>query len=520
MNVLLKRKENLVNHLTKDHDLLKEYEDKLRLEDDPSRKSIFTAKIEEIKEQIQSRETELDEISHRLRRSETTNSLTNLQAVKTEADTVTFGSVALAAPHSDKKSAKFTDQNLTEKFAPPSAIKDFVGREDIIDDISKIQAQTRFVSINGISGIGKSSLLKQLAAASDKDKTFWYEFIPGLVSLEDLLLKLWRFINLHSQKKLEFPVSELSGFANRDRIESLVDELNNENFRLFFDVYDAAAGDNEINSFLILLKKHLKKGLVFISSQEKPAIFALADDESGLVRNLCVEGLTVDETIIYFQSKGIEVDAETVEKIDDILGGMPLALNLLISAVGENSSKEKLLAQAEAVKERVVEELFEAVYQKLETNEQELLTTAALFSLPFAKQNLLTAHRTVFQKNAAGTFIPLVRRNLILNLSSNYFYVHKTIDSLALSMAENDLAAAREKIAEHFLETLPDDYYANLESLLLFAKAENYNRAVNVASDLIDRRFLIFDLEMAERILKKFEDKDISPEKPNVVFGR
>lgn len=167
MNVLLKRKENLKIHLTKDHDLLKEYEDKLRLEDDPSRKSIFTSKIEEIKEQIQSRETELDEISHRLRRSETTNSLTNLQAVKTEADTVTFGSMALAAPHSDKKSAKFTDQKLTEKFAPPSAIKDFVGREDIIDDISKIPAQTRFVSINGISGIGKSSLLKQLAAVND-----------------------------------------------------------------------------------------------------------------------------------------------------------------------------------------------------------------------------------------------------------------------------------------------------------------------------------------------------------------
>lgn len=476
------------------------------------KRSGFTTKREEIKKRSQIHELDLEDVSHRLRRSETTTIPDKLQLISISAETVTFGSTALASSHSGKQSFITLDHNFTEEFAPPVAIENFVGREEILEDISKISAQTRFVSITGISGFGKSSLLKQLASASDKEKTFWYEFIPGLISLEDLLLKLIRFINRHSELNGETSTFALSGFSFRERIENLIDELNKKNYCLFFDDYEAAAGDDGINSFFLLLKKRLKKGLVFIASQENLPIFTLIDDESGLICNLHIEGLAVDETVDYFQSKGIDTNTETVEKIDEILGGMPLALNLLVNAVGENSDEEKLLAQAKAVKDRIVEELFEIVYQNLESSERELLTTAALFSLPFTKQNLLSAHRTIFQNNAAGSFISLVRRNLILNFSANYFYLHKTIDSLALEMAENDLKAARETIAEHFLETLPDDYNANLESLLLFAQAENYNRAVNVASDLIDRRFLIFDLEMAERILKKFEDKEISPE--------
>ena len=405
-----------------------------------------------------------------------------------------------------------SDSNFTEEFSPPVAIENFIGREDVLDGISKIPAQTRFVSITGISGFGKSSLLKQLAAGTDKDNTFYYEFIPGLVSLEDLLSKLIRFNNFHSKIDGETSIFALSGFSFRERIENLIDDLNKTDCRLFFDDYEAAATDDGINSFFLLLKKRLRNGLVIIASQEKLPIFTLADEQCGLVRNFQIEGLTIDETFDYFQSAGIEVSNETVKKIDAILGGMPLALHLLVNAAGENSDEEKLLAQAESVKDKIVEELFEIVYQKLEASERELLTTAALLSLPFTKQNLLSAHRAVFQNNAAGSFISLVRRNLILTFSSNYFYLHKTIDSLALSMAENDLKAARETIADHFLETLPDDYNANLESLLLFSRAENYNRAVNVASDLIDRRFLVFDLEMAETILEKFEDKEISPE--------
>lgn len=96
MNVLLKRKENLENHLLNENDLLKEYEDSLRLEDDPGRKAAFLAKIEEIKARIQTYELELGDISHRLRRSETGTTSENLQLISTSAESVTFGSTNLA----------------------------------------------------------------------------------------------------------------------------------------------------------------------------------------------------------------------------------------------------------------------------------------------------------------------------------------------------------------------------------------------------------------------------------------
>lgn len=513
MNVLSKRKETLENHLSKDHDLLKEYEDQLRFEDDPKKKASFKTEIAEIKARIKANELELDETIHRLlRRSQFAPSTEDERFAPIGVSTVAYGSSDSSVSTAESQPLTIND-DFADKFMPPPTPEGFVGREEFIKEISEVVPQTRFILLTGISGIGKSSLLKMLAgAASDKSKIFWYEFVPGLVSVEDLIFKLARFVAQCSEINKTLSTLVSGEPSVRIHIERLIDELNKDDYCLFFDGFDAAATDESVSGFFLLLKNRLQTGFVFIASETKPPIFTLQDDEGGLVDNFIVEGLTSDEIILYFEKKGIEITSETAEQLDDLLGGIPLALNLLAGSIDETDDEHELLAQAEVVKERVIEELFEVVYQKLNASEKELLTTAALLSLPFTKKNLLSAHRAAFGKNAGGDFIALVKRNLILDFSANYFYVHQTIDFLALTMTDADLKAAREAIAERFLETLPDDYYANLESLLLFFKAENYDRTANVASDLIDRRFLVFDLEIAERILKKLEDKEISPE--------
>lgn len=516
MNILLKRKEHLEDNLSKDYDLRKQYEDKLRLEDEPIRKANYSQKIEEIKKRIESNETEFEDVSRRLQKSETVIASSALQKLEYDAaDAVSYGTIVSGGSLHQTHSAKLTGLSRATDFLPPPALANFVGGEQLIEEIRSVADETRFVVLTGISGIGKTSLLKQLAAASDKNKTLWYEFVPGLSSLEDLLLKLARFVDSHSEAGVAVSHSSIQAFSIRERIELLIDELNKDDYRIFFDDFEAAAkatSDEEIKSFFPVLKKRLQKGIVFIASEDKPRFFTLADENNERTRFFNLEGLSAEETILYFKQKNIEISAETAEKLDEILGGMPLALDLLVNSVEDAAGENELLEQAEAVQERVVEELFEAVYKKLDENERNLLTTAALLALPFSKQNLLKAHRAVFQKNAAAAFISLARRNLISSFSPRYYKTQKTIDSLALAMAEINLKNAREVIAEHFLETLPDDYVANLESLLLFAKAENYNRAVGVASDLIDRHFLVYDLAMAEKILAKLDDKDISPE--------
>jgi hypothetical protein len=55
----LRRLKDLREHLSKDYDLLKEYEDQLRLEDDPQRRAKLAHQIDQLKEQIQIREIEL-----------------------------------------------------------------------------------------------------------------------------------------------------------------------------------------------------------------------------------------------------------------------------------------------------------------------------------------------------------------------------------------------------------------------------------------------------------------------------
>jgi hypothetical protein len=59
MNSQPKRKQDLAEHLEKDYELLRNYEDQLRYEDDPKRKAKIQSEIAELREQISAREKEM-----------------------------------------------------------------------------------------------------------------------------------------------------------------------------------------------------------------------------------------------------------------------------------------------------------------------------------------------------------------------------------------------------------------------------------------------------------------------------
>jgi hypothetical protein len=66
MKIQRRRKQDLVDHISKDYDLLKDLEDALRLADDPKRRAELRSEIDDLKGQIDSHEQELDSVKDTL----------------------------------------------------------------------------------------------------------------------------------------------------------------------------------------------------------------------------------------------------------------------------------------------------------------------------------------------------------------------------------------------------------------------------------------------------------------------
>jgi hypothetical protein len=170
-------------------------------------------------------------------------------------------------------------------------------------------------------------------------------------------------------------------------------------------------------------------------------------------------------------------------------------------------------------REQVVEHLFEELYARLSPTERELLTTAALFALPFRKGWLLGAHRTLFGRNASADFSPLRKHCLTSDGGAGYYQVHEIVGDMALSDAGADLNKLRQKLADYLLADAPDDYTSHLEALLLYITADDWERAAEVSGELIERRLVPYEPEMAEKILGLFKEDAVSRERWMWLLG-
>jgi tetratricopeptide (TPR) repeat protein len=521
-----RRRKDIEDHLSKDYDLLKNYEDERRLESDPQRRARLDYQIRELKDLIQSRESQLEgvrgfgdtklpSIGQELNAGVPDPNELQLGIIHAPAQFIT------SAPIHDLQAGyiALTD-DLLRTHLPPQPPTDFIGRRNEINELANAAKDTVMVAATGVLGIGKTSLLRAAAARLEASSVFWHEFTPGFVTIDDVLTRLGRYLDTRSGHPTVSLVINTPSLSTHDKVSLVIGELNRNGGYLFFDRVELCEQDAALESFFTMLKERLKKGHVFLASRSKPGFIMPLDEAKRVARVIALTGLSEDEVTEYFERQGIHLSREGAEKLDRNFDGMPLALELIIALAGEGSGEAELLAQANAVQEKVVEQLFEELYSRLSLNERNLLTTAALFRLPFTKGRILDAHRALFDRNAAGDFVMLRRRCCLTSAGeSNYYRVHEVVGAMALTSAEEDLKVLRGRLADHLLNDSPDDYTANLEALLLYRDAENWECAAEVAGDLICRRLVPYDLEMAERVLSMFTEPAVSRERWMWLLG-
>lgn len=532
MELSPRRLKDVEEHLSKDYDLLKRYEDALRLEGDPQQRAKLEHQIGELKEQIQSREVELTGVSR-----EQSFDDTKLPSIRPAGDTRTSEktgteelqlfvshSPAHAFPSVQSEGRQVIPITLVGELLrthlPPSPPADFAGRTDEINGLVNTGEHTVMVAVTGVLGIGKTALLQAVAARLETVPSFWHEFTPGFTTLDDVLTRLGRYLDSNSGRTTFSRVINAPELSTNDKVSLLIGEMNRAGCYLFFDRVDLVEGNAPLESFFAALKGQLKRGKVYLASRTRPSFITALDEAKLVARVIPLDGLGESEVVEYFQRRGITLSGEGAEKLERSFEGMPLALELLAALVGEGAGEADLLGQADAARERVVEQLFEELYARLSPTDRELLTTASLFRLPFSKSRLLGAHQATFGRNAAGNFVTLRRRCCLIPAGEpDYYQVHEVVGAAALANIDKDMKVLRDVLAEHLLTDSPDDYTANLEAFLLYKDAEDWDHAAEVAGELIYRRFVPYELERAETVLSIFKEQSLSRERWMWLLG-
>jgi tetratricopeptide (TPR) repeat protein len=397
----------------------------------------------------------------------------------------------------------------------------FIGRRNILPDLVASIASTHAIAILGIAGVGKTALMARAASHFAANNVFWYEMRAGLVSLDDVLMQLARFLDGNGQFSggLVSAIRD-SRLTESDKIDLIITALNKGDYYLFFDSLHLIQDNAALNSLFSLLKEHLVNGAVFIASRARPTFYTPVDEAKQKVRVVELGGLSESEAQEFLEQKGVTLPPEAMEALAANFGGLPLALELIAALLVEGYEEARMSRLLNAAKEKTIDYLFDEVYAGLGPDERNLLTTSSLFTFSFSQHELLNAHRALFDQGGNHECLNKLKRQfLVKHVSSDQYEVHEVIRTLALENAGEDLAHLRVRLADYLLEHNPDDFGSRIEAALLYCKAEAFDQAAAEIGHLIEWALLPYYPNIAEALLRRVKTEAVGPEQRVWLLG-
>lgn len=430
-----------------------------------------------------------------------------LQRSMTQAAPISLNS----SPLPDRPLGHWTRTSFTVH-SPPRE-ENFVGRDQLIRNLLSAEKSSHMVVILGIPGVGKTALMREIAAQHDATRVFWYDFKPGLVSLGDVLLNLAVFLD-----RIATPGTNLFGalqswsLSERARIDLIIQSLNATDCYLFFDSFHHTAADPTIQSFFSMLLQDLKSGATYVVSRSIPDFFTPIAEAKGILKRIEIDGLEEPETALFFQRRGIQVSAEAKGLLQDRFNGLPLALELATTLLETRSAPFDLASIATHIENSALDYLFGEVYAHLEPTSRDMLTVGSLLVVPFTRSRLLKGYQSVFGHPAnEADLLDLKRKLLVRPLGLDLYRVHDVIATLALRFA-NPPTAHRIALADLLAEQEADDPLSQLSAILLYVESEEFDRAAEITMTVVDSGLSDVSPGLAETLLNSFRREWVTPE--------
>lgn len=382
----------------------------------------------------------------------------------------------------DRITLKFTPQGLTLDFGKDAGVAKsitvvplefqvphsdlFVGRKAELDIL---RGNDQVVVVEGMAGIGKTSLLARFVESMKEPHYFWHGF-RGLESLAWLINRMGRFLAQFGDQRLLHLIEKEADLS--DQREMALQAIDDARFTVILDDVHRVE-DPALRSFIGDLLDRTDRARVIVAGREAPRFNATRPRR----RILRLSGLTAPDVGEFLGHRQVTLAAPLLPKVQEEVGGHPLALALLLEAASELKVPiEKLL---DRIPERQIEDyLLREVLGTLSDDERTALAHASLFRATFTPNDL----SSVTKKDHEHTLQKL-RRKLLVQTVGTAYLLPEVIRNFFYAQL-HDKEALHAKAAAHYLSRETID--GRLEALHHLKVAKQRDRILGLLEQNLD----------------------------------
>lgn len=363
-----------------------------------------------------------------------------------------------------------------------------VGRDGLV---TLLASATGVVGLEGIAGIGKSSIMAT-AADQAEGAVFWHAF-RGVESMTWLVNRLAVFLASHGQNDLVHAIHDDADLA--ERREVLLSTFDQRGLHYYFDDVHAAT-DEPIRDLLRDMAAETRRARLRLAGRETLPIHT----GQPHIETRVVEGLADAD------ARGLlEIDGVTCEDGASLtpMGGHPLALHLLADVAKERGVPVDSLV-AGVPPGALVDFLLREVDAGLNEAQRRVMAHASVFRLGFSLDDLQGLTRA-----RQATLLQLQAKHLVEADGARYV-MHDLVRVFFEGLLD-DAASLHDRLSEHFAES--GTVEGRIEAMHHLLCADRQDAVL----EMLEHNFDLHDFDLVDsgytglyaQILARFHEADV-----------
>lgn len=256
-------------------------------------------------------------------------------------------------------------------------LRRIVGRAGLIDACLTALQAGESVSLNGLSGIGKTAAGATIAQRWGHERAFWFTVLPGLNdTLSSIAFSFSHFLRGLGASNAWRQLAADHGAINAERILGLIrhdlNVLSGQRVLVCIDESDHLKPEMHTHAQIIRFVESLGK--------ITPALFISQQPLFDADQPFMLSGLSTDEMREWLAQERLNLSDSQGIALHQATRGRPLLIKLFMALLRDGDPADDVLRVLAG--ERSAEALFARMWKKLSDDERALLMALAVFQTP------------------------------------------------------------------------------------------------------------------------------------------